>query len=259
MQTRAILDMKWCLTHPWLGIVTASGEIIIYELENETLKLLVSKTLESKPVILSLEWFDVKLVISDSSGSVHILQIEESTNLLETRATSKQHEFEAWICTFDAFDSNVVYSGGDDCKMKIFDVRTQLGRVLGKNSHDAGVTSLLSDKYDEYRFFSGSYDENLRTWDKRNWKEAVETYHVGGGVWRIKQPKRLTKGQEDMLGLACMHNGFQILKGQERVVSYAEHDSLAYGLDFKQSDDCLQLATCSFYDCLLKVWQVVDS
>ena len=45
-----------------------------------------------------------------------------------------------------------------------------------------------------------------------------------------------------------------------KVLSYEEHDSLAYGLDFKkQADpDCddLFVASCSFYDCLLKIWEV---
>ena len=45
-----------------------------------------------------------------------------------------------------------------------------------------------------------------------------------------------------------------------KVVSYEEHDSLAYGLDFKkQADpecDALFVASCSFYDCLLKIWEV---
>ena len=56
-----------------------------------------------------------------------------------------------------------------------------------------------------------SYDENLRLWDKRNWKNPTETFHAQGGIWRIKQPKTKDK-YHDLIGLACMHNGFQLLK-----------------------------------------------
>jgi WD40 repeat protein len=33
--------------------------------------------------------------------------------------------------------------------------------------HSMGVTSLLSDARNEFRLFSGSYDENLHFWDTR--------------------------------------------------------------------------------------------
>ena len=45
-----------------------------------------------------------------------------------------------------------------------------------------------------------------------------------------------------------------------KVLSYEEHDSLGYGLDFKKQEDpdcdILLAATCSFYDSLLKIWEV---
>ena len=45
----------------------------------------------------------------------------------------------------------------------------------------------------------------------------------------------------------------------EKLAQYDEHESLAYGLDFrveKANKAKLQLASCSFYDSLLKVWDV---
>ena len=73
-----------------------------------------------------------------------------------------------------------------------------------------------------------------------------------------------------------MHNGFQVLKLQNnermsgeiahfneqniermsKIAHYNEHSSLAYGLDFRCADNKVQLASCSFYDCLLKVWNI---
>ena len=74
---------------------------------------------------------------------------------MEAIQSSIQHGFEAWICTYDYGNPNLIYSGGDDCKMKVLDVRSNHSVVIGKNSHDAGVTSLLSDRFDENRVFSG--------------------------------------------------------------------------------------------------------
>jgi len=62
-----------------------------------------------------------------------------------------------------------------------------------------------------------------------------------------------------------MHNGFKVIEGQDIVEEYNEHDSLAYGADWvkgmeievnnKASD---VIATCSFYDHVLKVWSISD-
>ena len=63
-----------------------------------------------------------------------------------------------------------------------------------------------------------------------------------------------------------MHHGFQIVQEKpvketeeiSLVAEYKEHESLAYGLDFRsiKSTSKLQLASCSFYDHLLKIWDV---
>ena len=62
-----------------------------------------------------------------------------------------------------------------------------------------------------------------------------------------------------------MHNGFKVLQSREEsgelieLSHYKEHESLAYGLDFKCADPSqnkIQLVSCSFYDCLLKVWNI---
>ena len=170
----------------------------------------------------------------------------------------------------------MIYSGGDDCKLKIWDLRSSGNNIV--ICQDTGVTSLLSDQYNEHQLYSGSYDEILRLWDKRNYNIPLETYCSGGGIWRIKQPKTKKNG-ENFIGLACMQQGFHLLNNSttanddlleslitagpgnslNKVVSYEGHDQ-AYGLDFKKpaDPDCdiLLAATCSFYDCLLKISEV---
>ena len=72
IETRAILDMKWCQTQPLLGIVTSFGKLEIFEIQNEPIKLtlITSKTIDNQPVVLSLEWQNLNLVTSDSSGTI---------------------------------------------------------------------------------------------------------------------------------------------------------------------------------------------
>ena len=112
-----------------------------------------------------------------------------------------------------------------------------------------------------------SYDETICTWDSRNFKSPLRSRKMGGGVWRIRQSPR----DPTLLGLACMGNGFHIIRedptnlGAEEPLThlhYQAHESLAYGLDWKydgeEGSDGTKafLASCSFYDHLFSVWSI---
>ncbi len=100
-----------------------------------------------------------------------------------------------------------------------------------------------------------SYDENLIVWDTRKAKDFVSCLGLGGGVWRIKE------GPSDLLALACMGNGFAVVDvgrddNPHAVAHFKEHSSLAYGVDWIRVPRKNVIASCSFYDHLLKVWRV---
>lgn len=108
---------------------------------------------------------------------------------------------------------------------------------------------------------------------------------TGGGVWRVKWHP----SDPSLLAVACMHEGFQILRWSvdgsleaesgpdsvklETVVRYkGKHESLGYGIDWsystttssraddtggaKQEKTEKLVASCSFYDHLLTLWKV---
>ena len=85
---------------------------------------------------------------------------------------------------------------------------------------------------------------------------------MGGGVWRIRQiPLNVKKSSDSkILGTACMHDGFKLINVEENeiVLHYQEHQSLAYGVDLRLSKDSQKhtVASCSFYDHLLKIWDI---
>ena len=163
-ETRAILDMKWSSSQRGsLALTTSSGDLIVYSLEDSQLKSTKSVKIENSPVLLSLDWNDrlsnsseLKIVASDSQGQINLISAPD----LKIEESRKIHDFEAWIVIFDAWNSKVIFSGGDDSKLFMTDLRTNSKIRVG--IHDAGVTSLLSDIHEEFKLYSGSYDENLR-------------------------------------------------------------------------------------------------
>jgi len=189
------------------------------------------------------------------------------------------HDFEPWVAAWNYWDSNVFYTGGDDLKMKGWDIRQEPPLPIFTNSRfDGGVTSIQSNPHCEYLLAVGSYDSTVRLFDIR--KPLVPLVHadVGGGAWRVKWHPSKTR-RADLL-VACMHDGFKIVRfspdiigasdeasgedtignsnGWEIKKRFDEHESLAYGVDWSHAEgeasDETPIASCSFYDHVLQTW-----
>lgn len=97
-----------------------------------------------------------------------------------------------------------------------------------------------------------SYDEKVRLWDSRHLKRCITETDVNGGVWRLKWHPY----NKNVVLAACMYGGFRILRVEDKVEvisEYLEHESIAYGADWKFDDILSMVATCSFYDCVMHV------
>lgn len=267
----AILDMKWSCHRingsVMLAVVTSVGEVVVFILYEGDPEVRLDKFCQYQigdgdTLALSLDWSnrvhetDAPLItVSDSKGNIHILEL--SKNGLTLKHEVPCHSFEAWITAFNAWNTCSLYSGGDDCKFKGYDIRCGLDSpTFVSKLHSAGVTSLHSNPQQEHRLASGSYDENVFIWDVRNMRRPVQECAVGGGVWRVKWKP----GTGDQLLSACMYNNFHVLEeigGRlEVVASYEEHDSIAYGVDWCWKYGCENsVASASFYDKFISLWK----
>ena len=117
-----------------------------------------------------------------------------------------------------------------------------------------------------------SYDNKVRLFDVRKPITPLAQADVGGGAWRVKWHPSASR-KDDLL-VACMHDGFKIVKfgnlqtnttsnqgvGWELVKRFDAHKSLAYGVDWSydvltgQGDDQTLIASASFYDHALHLW-----
>ncbi|XP_040898810.1 diphthine methyltransferase isoform X2 [Toxotes jaculatrix] len=255
LDTAAILDMKWCHVlvseKAVLGTAAATGELQLYTLSDSqegscSLQPLSSLEVGAERLALSLDWStgrmdssDVRVVCSDSAGCVSVLSLAESS--LTTLSQWKAHDFEAWISAFSYWDTQLVYSGGDDCKLKGWDLRVGPScPTWTSKRHSMGVCSIQSNPHREHILATGSYDEQVLLWDGRNMRQPLSESAMGGGVWRLKWHPT----HQHLLLAACMHNDFHILHCQQAlegsggacpiVASYILHNSLAYGADWSR-------------------------
>ncbi|KAF4382469.1 hypothetical protein G4B88_011421 [Cannabis sativa] len=276
VETAGIFDIKWNPTGgnsgPLLAQADADGFLRIHGLlsssdgsqrflleEKNSLKVCSS-------MCLYLDWncsgTDITVGLSD--GSVAITSLAESH--VELKHKWKAHDYELWTTSFDNHQPHFVYTGSDDCKFSGWDLREGTSKAAFHNSkaHKMGVCCIAKSPNDPNTLLTGSYDENLRHWDVRSISRPVNevSLGLGGGVWRIKHHPFVP----GLVLAACMHNGFAIvnIKGGEFEVieRYSKHESLAYGADWhreepihgEESKNSL-VATCSFYDRLLRIWR----
>ncbi|KAJ6519825.1 WD40-repeat-containing domain protein [Mycena sanguinolenta] len=272
----AVLDMKWChrssSSAPLLGVADSEGNISLHEWKENKLESHSSISCAPSDVLcLSLDWSNRRyhtalgsLVVSLSNGSLCHLSPNESG--LSIADSWHAHDFEPWIAAWDYWDPSIIWSGGDDLKLKGWDIRQGFSQPTFTNKRfDAGITTIQSHPYIENQFAVGSYDNTVRLFDKRKPLVPVTQVDVGGGAWRVKWHPSADR-KKDLL-VACMHDGFKIVRftepdgteldGGEVVKRFDSHTSLAYGADWSFAEgggEETLIASCSFYDHTLHMW-----
>ncbi|KAJ2456194.1 hypothetical protein EV183_000120 [Coemansia sp. RSA 2336] len=266
IETSAIFDIKWAYSlvadKQLAGVACADGSLAIYTADMQGSSFLTQfAATEAQPgMCCSLDWSnriipdDPRIVASYSDGKLQVFGIGESQ--LHVIDQGQGHELEAWISAFDYWDTNRLYSGGDDAMLKGWDVRMGLKTpTFSSRKHQAGVCSIQSNFHKQHVLATGSYDEHVFIWDTRNMRMPVEELNVGGGVWRVKWHPEMA----DRLLVAAMYNGFHVLDVSDSLRlrgSFMDHGSIAYGADWCQhSENGGWLAgTCSFYDHVVHIW-----
>ncbi|XP_070163746.1 diphthine methyltransferase [Polyergus mexicanus] len=283
IDTSGVLDMKWIYVTDsannriLLAVANSNGHLQIYELKKKEseakLQLIAEERIcdDNEDVMaLSLDWsiegcssyLNPHIAVSDSQGKISRFTWHETNNLIKD-FTVRAHEFQAWIVAFDYCNVNIFYSGGDDNKFLTFDTRTGSTPVSCNSEHTSGVTSIHGNIVKPFMLATGSYDEILRLWDKRDLKRPMSETNLKGGIWRLKWDPFTRQ----YLFAACMYEGFKIVDcsyDTSIIGHYNKHCGISYGCDwsFLKKEDVSRLrlpvgetlvSTCSYQDCALKL------
>ncbi|XP_064478816.1 diphthine methyltransferase-like isoform X2 [Ornithodoros turicata] len=263
-----VLDAKWRGTS--LAVALSDGSVQLRSLnanDGSSASLdLNCQTRATQPDVLALAlcWSpperELKIAVSDSKGDATILRLGEGD--LQEERRQHCHDYEAWCIAWDLAQLDVFYTGGDDCALKVWDSRSPgPSRIVRK--HSMGVTALQAHPRSQYLLASGSYDETIFFWDTRSMRSPLDDVSVGGGVWRLKwHPDR-----DELLAVAAMHGGAGVVRynmqGAKNIAKFTKHESMVYGIDWasKSVPDETQyaIASCSFYDCALHLWNITLS
>lgn len=265
VESPAVLDMKWHKTQlesPILAVATAESSIQLWKhdrMDSSSLLAVDCISLNTdkdhKELALSLDWGSSlnsqNIITSTSDGYLCLVSVDHNH-------VDRWHanDYESWISAYDYHQPNTVYSGGDDCMWKQWDLRDTSHATHRSNEHSMGVTAIQCHYSNDTILATGSYDERVIVWDKRKLQKPLMAYKTdGGGIWRIKWHPN----NPDVMVTACMHDGVHVLEmssdGSLKClqVNRNVHQSMAYGVDFV-GDNVNSIASCSFYDKLFAVW-----
>lgn len=209
---------------------------------------------------LSIDVQYSSVVISDSAGCISLIDSEVMDVIRQWRG----HAYEAWVATFDNWNNHIILSGGDDCRLYIWDRRES--KPIYTKRFEMGVCCIQSHPKKENQYITGNYDEVARLWDQRKPSAPLKELHLGGGIWRLKWHPFLP----NVLGSATMYAGFHILNIETQRIIYQYKGGrdddrkekevlLGYGIDWfpcseSETRKKPMLASCSFYDHSLQLW-----
>lgn len=265
-----VLDLKW--KGPMLAAATADGSVQVFRAcSAPSCSIRATQRIQlAHGIALSVD-ISCRSEAADLAASSHsdgAVAVSDITAGVVRRSIAKAHEFEAWTVAFDRNSDQILFSGGDDSCLCMWDLRSSCEKPASRNprTFGGGVTTISAVPFDSDLLSVGSYDEHLRILDKRNLaKPLAVTEALGGGIWRAKWHP---SGCRPCVACASMRGGFHVLGYEQGAARFQllDHnpqgspEAIAYGVDWCRpgltAEEADMLVSASFYDHRIVYWRL---
>ncbi|CAH8538759.1 Diphthine methyltransferase [Schistosoma haematobium] len=279
-----VLDISWLNGNVAIGAL-ANGSTKLWNctIDGPSLNELIDFPV-SDHILLSVDTSSDRFVFSDSGGNISVWKIDASS-CSNPQSINKWpgHEFEAWCACLNKWNSEIVFTGSDDSKCCVWDLREGCKKPLNIIRHSVGVCSIQNYPDVDYSISTGSYDDTLYLWDLRMIHSSdkvtnttttpLQKCQFNGGVWRHKW------GPQNYVIVSAIHDGFAVAhlslrspfnhKADEEDSVYkfrSTNGQLAYGIDWSFNHKINQLESnfmkstvvcCSFYDNTIEFGELI--
>eukprot|EP00210_Caulerpa_lentillifera_P002395 g2296.t1 len=211
VELAGVLDLQWAPKDDRriLASASADGRLRIFDMDSckESLfsestscidESMVSVQDITNGIVLSIDWAnDHQIYTSTTDGYISLVECAPHEMIMDSKFQA--HDLEVWCVTSDSenvrdtfakhlvcFQSDIVFSGSDDCTFKGWDLRADTKLIFCRNKeHDAGVCTIAVNPQNASILATGSYDENLRIWDRRMMSNPVLVQKVSNSLLLI--------------------------------------------------------------------------
>ena len=186
-----ILDMKWN-HHNILGCALANSTLTLLEANDNNnddrnaniFNELVSISDDTQGMFLSIDWnkyVNNQLCVTtqsstaiiytlNTSGSTSNNSNNSSSSLTEVYRIEDGHDIGGenvpmWVCCWSGYNSNILVTGGDDCKLKLYDIRCKYIPITTTTTTYAANNDDDNDEYNDsschYKLGVGRHNEGV--------------------------------------------------------------------------------------------------
>ena len=269
-----ILDLKFSKNNNLLFTANSDYSYTIFDLIKNSKNKIYLYTAEEKELknkitndIIEIDKSEQKIFFGTNDGNIYVHDLNNQKNIL---SINKAHEYGIWsIKLLD--DQNTIITGGEDAKIKIWDIRTKCDKEnkLNDKSYQSSINyiDILNSDLSKNTLITGSYDEKIIFFDIRYFPKELSSVKTEHSVWDIKQSSLRNK---NLLFISSIYEGFNIwqidteknlkMKHLLRLPVSKDkdifHKTIVYGVDIKSefNNNKIDILSCSFYDNLMMYW-----